>query len=68
MSTKYRIVEHPWIGPISRKVRVGYVVQKKYWLFGWMTFGDCSIFDTVEDAENFVEILIKEHAIVREYE
>lgn len=68
MKSKYRIVEHPWVGLFSNKVRTGYVIEKKYWLFGWAPYGSGIIFDYFSDAEDYLNsVIFQNKTVVREY-
>lgn len=67
MKSKYRIIQHPWVG-FSGNTHMGYVVEKKYWIFGWLTYGCGKIFDSFQQAENYVNgVLLKDKTIVGEY-
>lgn len=47
---------------------MGYVVEKKYWIFGWLTYGCGTIFDSFQQAENYVNgVLLKDKTVVGEY-
>lgn len=68
MKSRYRIVEHPWVGLFNNKVRTGYVIEKKYWLFGWATYGSGIIFNSLSEAEDYVNsVILKNKTIMREY-
>ena len=54
MKGNYRIVEAPWVGHFSNKVYTGFLVEKKHWLFGWYPCGIGRIFDSFEQAEDYL--------------
>lgn len=68
MKGSYRIVEAPWVGHFSNRVYRGFLVEKRHWIFGWYPCGTGRIFDSFEQAEDYLnKCILKEKVIVKEY-
>lgn len=68
MKGRYRIVEAPWVGHFSNKVYIGFLIEKKHWLFGWYPYGTRRVFDSFEQAEDYLNgYILKETVVVKEY-
>ena len=65
---KYRIVTTPWVGQISGKVREGFSIEEKWLSLFWVTYGNGKIFDTIEDAEDYINnFILKQKNVIKEY-